>query len=296
MNFFVLPPEVTSAQMYSGPGSGPLLAAAASWTGVEGELASAADSFSSVISGLPWQGAASAAMAAVATQYAQWLNAAATQAGGAAAQANVAAAIFEAACAAITHPMAVAANRLQLVSLVRSNLLGLNGPAIATTEGAYEGMWAQNGAALAGYHAAASWVAEQLSPWQQALQTLQGLAAKPAAAVAAVARAASNDEEIDVTNDIAAIREVGDDNIAGFVAMRDTTAGALNETADILGGGSSAASVAFDSDGLQRAGQVLISAAQFDAETLTRLAIEDVGLVPMVGKLIYDEIRVLLPD
>jgi PPE-repeat protein len=106
-------------------------------------------------------------MAAVATQYAQWLNASAAQAAGAAAQANATAAIFETAKAAIAHPAAVTGNRMQLLSLVRSNLFGFNAPAIAATEGAYESMWAQNVAALSGYHGAASAVAAQLTPWGQ---------------------------------------------------------------------------------------------------------------------------------
>ncbi len=191
MNFSVLPPEVSSTQMYSGAGSGPMLAAAASWDGLGGELSSAAESFSSVTSGVPWQGSAAAAMTAVATQYAQWLNAAGAQAGGAAAGAKAVAGIFEAAKAAIAHPMEVAANRVQLVSLVKLNLFGLNAPAIAATEGAYEQMWAQNVAALAGYHGAASAVAAQLAPWQQALQTLPGLASPAAASAAAPKPAAS---------------------------------------------------------------------------------------------------------
>ncbi len=174
MSFAVLPPEVTSAQMYSGAGSGPMLAAAASWNGLGSELGAAAESFSSVTSDLvsgSWRGAASAAMATVATQYAQWLSTAAAQAVGAAAHAKAIAGVFEAAKAAVAHPMAVAANRAQLVSLVRSNLLGFNAPAIAATEGTYEAMWAQNVAALAGYHGAASAVVAQLTPWQQVMET-----------------------------------------------------------------------------------------------------------------------------
>jgi PPE-repeat protein len=84
MNFVVSPPEVNSALMYDGAGSGPMLATAAAWEGLAGELGSAVGSFSSVISGLAgsvWQGPASQAMAAVAALYAQWLNAAAARAG-----------------------------------------------------------------------------------------------------------------------------------------------------------------------------------------------------------------------
>jgi hypothetical protein len=175
MSFAVLPPEVTSAQLYSGAGSGPMLAAATGWDGLGGELGIAAQSFSSVTSELvggSWLGAASAAMATVAAQYTQWLSAAAAQAVGASAQANAIAGIFDAARAAITHPTAVAANRRQLVQLVRSNLFGFNAPAIAATEGAYESMWAENVAALSGYHGAASAVAARLTPWAHALPAL----------------------------------------------------------------------------------------------------------------------------
>ncbi len=78
-------------------------------------------------------------MSGVAAQYAQWLGTAAADAGGAATHAKAIAGIFEAAKSAITHRLAVAANRVQLVNLVRSILFGFNAPAIAATEGAYEG-------------------------------------------------------------------------------------------------------------------------------------------------------------
>jgi PPE-repeat protein len=172
MNFSVLPPEVNSARMYAGAGSGPMLAAAAAWEGLASELGSAAASFGSVTSGLAgesWQGAASAAMMSVATRYVGYLSTAATQAGGAAGQAKVVADAFEAARGATVHPSLVSANRTHLVSLVTSNLFGQNAPAIAANEAHYEQMWAQDVAALAGYHAGASAAATQLGPGLQAL-------------------------------------------------------------------------------------------------------------------------------
>ncbi len=45
MSFLVLPPEMNSAAMYSGAGSGPMLEAAAAWDGLASELGSAASSF-----------------------------------------------------------------------------------------------------------------------------------------------------------------------------------------------------------------------------------------------------------
>jgi len=170
MNFSVSPPEINSAQMYSGAGSGPMLAAASAWDGLASELDSAANSFSSVTSGLTtqaWQGPASQAMVAAAAPYAGWLKTAAAQASGAAAQAQSVAGAFESALAATVHPAVVGANRSDLVSLVMSNLFGQNAPAIAATDSQYEEMWAQDVAAMVGYHAGASAAAAQLtSPTQ----------------------------------------------------------------------------------------------------------------------------------
>lgn len=72
MDFGLLPPEVNSSRMYSGPGPESMLAAAAAWDGVAAELTSAAVSYGSVVSTLivePWMGPAAAAMAAAATPY-----------------------------------------------------------------------------------------------------------------------------------------------------------------------------------------------------------------------------------
>jgi PPE-repeat protein len=149
-----------------------MLAAAAAWDGLAGELDSAAASFGSLTSGLaggPWQGAASAAMTSVASRYVGFLNAASSHAGGAATQAKAAAAAFEAARGATVHPALVSGNRTRLVSLVTSNLFGQNAPAIAGAEAEYEQMWAQDVEAMAGYHAGASAAATQLGPGLQAL-------------------------------------------------------------------------------------------------------------------------------
>jgi PPE-repeat protein len=166
MNFAVLPPELTSARLFAGAGLQPWLSAAASWDGLAAELDAAARSFASVTSGLAdggWQGPAMLAMTRAAGPYVMWLTTAATQAGRTAAQARAAAAAFEAAQATVVHPAMVAANRSGLESLVAGNLFGQNTPAIAAAEAVYEQMWAQDVAVMAGYHAEASAVAEQLA-------------------------------------------------------------------------------------------------------------------------------------
>ncbi len=190
MSFLVWPPEVNSSLMFAGAGSGPMLAAATSWDGLAAELGSAAQSFTSITSGLTqqaWQGAASAAMLQTATQYAGFLNEATAQAQTAAAQAQAVVSAFESAQAATVHPLAVAANRNSFVQLVMSNLFGQNAPAIAAMESDYEQMWAQDVAAMVGYHGGASAAAAALPSWTSALQGIAGqlsgaVSANPAAA------------------------------------------------------------------------------------------------------------------
>lgn len=168
MSFVVMPPEINSLLIYTGAGPGPLLAAAAAWDELAAELGSAAAAFGSVTSGLVggiWQGPSSVAMAAAAAPYAGWLSAAAASAESAAGQARAVVGVFEAALAATVDPFVIAANRSRLVSLALSNLFGQNTPAIAAAEFDYELMWAQDVAAMLGYHTGASAAAEALAPF-----------------------------------------------------------------------------------------------------------------------------------
>jgi len=186
MDFGALPPEINSGRMYSGPGSAPMLAAAAGWDELSGELYSAAASYSSVISGLTggsWKGPASASMAAAAATHVAWMGAAATQAEQAAAQARAAASAFESAFAATVPPPIIAANRAQLAMLVASNFLGINTAAIMATEAQYSEMWAQDAAAMYGYEGSSA-AAATLTPFTPPQQNTNpaGLAAQNAAA------------------------------------------------------------------------------------------------------------------
>lgn len=144
-----------------------MLAASAGWDKLSGELYSAAASYSAVVSGLTtgsWQGPASISMAAAAATYVAWMAAAATQAEETANQARAAAAAFEAAFAATVPPPVIAANRALLATLVATNFLGINTPAIMATEADYGEMWAQDAAAMYGY-AGSSAAAATLTPF-----------------------------------------------------------------------------------------------------------------------------------
>jgi PPE-repeat protein len=164
-DFAARPPEVNSALMYTGPGAGPMMAAAAAWNNLAAELATAAASHESVIAELSgeWMGPASSAMAAAATPYVEWMNNAAAAAEHAAAQASASAAAYQTAFAMTVPPPLIAANRTQLAALVATNILGQNTPAIAATEAQYGEMWAQDAAAMYGY-AGSSASAASLNP------------------------------------------------------------------------------------------------------------------------------------
>lgn len=168
--------------MYTGAGSGPMLAAAAAWDALAGELQAVAASYGAVVASLtdgPWQGPSAAAMAAAATPQITWLNSAAEKAALAGSQAAAAASAYEAAFLATVPPPVVEANRALLATLLATNFLGQNTAAIAATEAQYLEMWAQDAAAMYGYSGASA-AATSLPPLtpQAVATSLSGLGAQ----------------------------------------------------------------------------------------------------------------------
>jgi len=186
MDFGIYPPEINSGRMYTGPGSGPMMAAAQAWGSLADELYTAASAYQSVVSELTsgaWSGPSSTAMSAAGAAYVEWLSATAAQAEETATQAQAAAAGYEAAFAMTVPPPEIAANRSLLAVLVATNFLGINTPAIAATEAEYAEMWAQDAAAMYGY-AGSSASATALTPFTPPQQnTDPGGATGQAAAV-----------------------------------------------------------------------------------------------------------------
>lgn len=169
MDFAVLPPEVNSARMYAGPGSGPMLAAAMAWDELAAALQTTANSYQAEITALtsgPWVGPSSASMVAAITPYLEWMRTAGAQAEETANQARTAAFAYETAFAETVPPPVVTANRTQLAALVATNILGQNTAAIAATEAEYGEMWARDTAAMFGY-AGTTASATRLTPFAQ---------------------------------------------------------------------------------------------------------------------------------
>ncbi|OBI22606.1 MULTISPECIES: PPE family protein [unclassified Mycobacterium] len=204
MDFASLPPEVNSGLMYAGPGSGPMLAAAAGWDALAAQLESTASGYAAELArltGQAWSGPSSVLMTAAATPYVEWLSITAAQAAQTAAEAYAAAAAYEAAFAMTVPPPVIAANRAQLMALIATNFFGQNTPAIAATEAQYMEMWAQDATAMYGYAAAAE-TASSLAPFDEPPQTTNpaGQGAQAQTVAQAAGNAAGATHQIASTN------------------------------------------------------------------------------------------------
>jgi len=173
LDWAAFPPEYNSGLMYAGPGSGPMMAAATAWDELAAELGTAASGYSSVVTELtsgPYLGTSARAMMAAVTPYVSWLSTTAGQAEDTANQARSAAAAYEAAFMATVPPTEVAANRVQLATLIATNFLGINTAAIMACEALYIEMWLQDATAMYTYFAAAT-LASTLAPFPSAPKT-----------------------------------------------------------------------------------------------------------------------------
>lgn len=198
MYFSLLPPEINSGNMYAGPGSGSLVAAATAWGRLASELSTAASEYNAVLASLTgesWTGPSATAMTAGAEPYTAWMTATAATAAQAAAQAQAAATAYEAAHAATVPPEVVTANRTQNQMLYATNFLGQNLAAIAANEAQYLEMWAQDAAAMQTYAASAA-AATKITAFTEPPQTTTGTAAATSAANAGSAAATSGSNSI----------------------------------------------------------------------------------------------------
>jgi PPE-repeat protein len=160
MDFGTLPPEITAALIHSGPGAGSWIDAAGVWQQLAIELEDSLPGYGSVLSSLTdtWSGPSSTAMIQAVEPYLSWVRTTAQRCEQLAASAQAAAAAFNSAVAAVVHPTYVGANRMRVAQLLATNWFGTNLAAIAATEGEYEGMWANNSAAMYRYQAASAQV------------------------------------------------------------------------------------------------------------------------------------------
>lgn len=196
VDYAVLPPEVNSGRLYSGPGSAPMMAVASAWRGLAAEITSALTSYETTLTQLvdeEWMGPASASMTAATKPYLAWMTDTAAKAEDTASRATAAAAAFEAAHASTPPPAVIAANRAQQKQLVATNVVGQNSAAIMASDAQYLQMWAQAAQVMYSY-AASSATATKVTPFTEPAQTTNpdGTANQAAAVGQAGSTAAGN--------------------------------------------------------------------------------------------------------
>jgi PPE-repeat protein len=203
MSFSLIPPDINSALMFSGAGSGPLLEASAAWNSLAADLESTANQYQTLVTNLvtgSWLGPSSAQMASATAPYIAWLQGTAAAAAQTGAQAQAAAAAYQSAYASMVPLPAIEANRTELATLVANNFLGQNTGAIATNEAEYLDMWIQDALAMDTYQVN-SQAASALPAHSAAPQVASG--AVPAAAAAATPAASSSTVATGLLGDVA---------------------------------------------------------------------------------------------
>lgn len=229
MDFSAFPPEVVSAWIHAGPGAESLIEASSAWQRLGASLEESAGVNAAALSSLTagWQGPSAAAMSESVEPYLSWLRGTAQQCQQMAVAAQDAVAAFTSVRAAVLPVAVVRANRTRLAQLLAANQFGINLPAIAETEDEYQGMWANNSAAMSRYLAASAHATTlPLFSSPAAIAKPAGSAAQAGAVSAAASPAASSP----ISSIISAIQAI-DPNTgwAGFVNtwINQTIAGGL---------------------------------------------------------------------
>ncbi|WP_341286251.1 PPE family protein [Mycobacterium decipiens] len=157
------PPEVHSAALSFGPGSGPLLDAGEAWQQLGLEYDWAAQELGNELAVVPWEGPSSQSYQGAHGPYLEWLEEAGQESQQQAVAHQQAAAAYSVALVEMPTLAELSVNRTANVALLSTNFFGINAIAIALNEAAYARMWLQAAGAMQQYQAQAG-LAVALNP------------------------------------------------------------------------------------------------------------------------------------
>lgn len=148
------PPEVHSALLSSGPGPGPLLAAADAWATLSAEYGEIADELEAVLSDLRigfWDGATAENYVTAHAPYLEWLRAESQKSSAQSVAHAAAATAYTTALTAMPTLPEIAANHATHAALAATNFFGINTIPLAVNEADYGRMWVQAATVMSAY-------------------------------------------------------------------------------------------------------------------------------------------------
>ncbi|TXH28446.1 MAG: PPE domain-containing protein [Mycobacterium sp.] len=157
--WFASPPEVHSALLSTGPGTGPMLAAAASWNALAAQYGEVAREIRQVLVAVRtgvWQGPTARRYVAAHHRYLGWLDDVAMASASTASQLELTVSAYSLAVSQMPTLAELALNHSTHTQLIATNFFGINTVPIALNEADYQRMWIQAATAMSVYEGVAS--------------------------------------------------------------------------------------------------------------------------------------------